>query len=314
MKGMQKIPAILFLIFIFIFPFGAEAQLVNRIKRAAERGVANAVEKKVETEAQKLAMRQLEKMFQNLYGDDFENQAGVDFSKIMSGINANVETADNYDFSGYALMEMKSTDEKGKSTDPMDIRSFFSDNASILAMEMLGNENKGKEDGKMIMIYDFDRNASVILMENDGEKSRMAYGFDFEKMSEGIKTEETEDMEENPDFKIEKTGNTKTINGYTCEEYRMDNEDATVHYWITDNPINENISIWGQNNPMINAKMKNQNHAYYQNLPKGNILEMFFESKKDKSSAEILVKEINDNETVSFVMADYQNVFQGAEK
>jgi hypothetical protein len=313
MKTLKKISPISFLIFILIFPITSEAQLLNRIKRAAERGVSNAVEKKVESEAEKIAMRQIEKALLNLYGEDFANQSGMDFSKIMSGINADVETDEAYDFSGYAVMEIKSKDEKGKAADPMEIKSFLSDDPTITAMEMQGTDN-GNSEGKMVMIYDFDRNASIILMDNEGEKTRMAYGFDFAKMSGAIPMEEMEESQDTPDYSFEKTGNTKTINGYSCEEYLMESDDATVRYWITEKPIQGNVSMWGQNNPWVNARMKNQNASNHLDLPEGNILEMFMESKTDESTAEILVKEINPNEGARFVMADYPSVFDGAKK
>lgn len=315
---MKTIFNILFVCLLLIGPFSAQAQLLNRIKQAAEKGVSNAVEKKVESESEKIAMRQMEKALQNVYGEDFANSSGMDFGKIMSGISADVETADAYDFSGFSIMEMKSKDEKGKESDPVILKSFFSADASIMAMEFEADQKKKKSDGKMIMIYDLERNATIILMDNEGEKSSMAYGFDFAKMAEGINAEgiNMEAIERDSDeidYSFTKTGKTKTINGYFCEEYLVDNEDANMHYWITEKPITGSASIWGQNNPFVNAKMKNQ-QAHYQNVPSGNILEMLFESKKDKSSAEILVKEINDNAIISFSMAEYPNALKGMGK
>ncbi|EOZ95568.1 hypothetical protein A33Q_2930 [Indibacter alkaliphilus LW1] len=281
---------------------------MNRLRNAAERGVSRAIEKTVENEAEKLAQRQLQKAFAGLYGED--GMPGVDWDKVLSGISSDVEVADQYDFTGYTVLEITGKDSKGKDMDPMKMKAFLSEDVQVMGMEVdMDQGKKKKEDGTAIMIYDFSRNASIILMESEGEKQRMAYGIDLVKISEGIEVDE-EDMPEE-DFTFTKTGNTKTINGYACEEFVMDSEDAKASYWITQQPIKGNNTFWGNENPFLTSKMKSKNQSYFSDLPKGNLMEMYYESKVDKSIVDMKVIEINDNQKQVFKMSDYPSVFAG---
>ncbi len=303
---MKNLCKLLLVIFV-VNPFLAEAQIMNRLRNAAERGVTRAVEKTVENEAEKLAQRQLQKAFEGLYGE--EGMPGMDWDKILSGISSDVEVADQYSFTGYTLLEITGKDGKGKDNDPMKMKSFLTEDVQVMGMEVDMDQGKKKKDeGTAIMIYDFARNASIILMESDGEKQRMAYGIDLAKISEGI---ESGDVEKTDDFSFQKTGNTKTISGYNCEEYISDTEEGTGLYWITKDPIQGKNTFWGNENPFLTSKMKNSNPSYFNDMPKGNLMEMNYESKLDKSIMNMKVIEINDSKKQVFNMDEYPSVFAG---
>ncbi|EKB50389.1 DUF4412 domain-containing protein [Cecembia lonarensis] len=300
------------LIFFVLIGSQADAQILRKLKDAAERGVSRAVEKRVESEMEKVAQRQLEKVFGEIYGP--EGMPGVNWEKVLSGITADVPVADAYHFTGYSVMELTGKDEKGKDIEPSQIKSFLSDNQMIIGMEIELKEQQQKE-GSSILIYDLERNASIILFENEGEKARIAYGLDFEKIAEGIEIEDTDIKEESDsDFTWQKTGRTKNILGYTCEEYVSEDEEGKATYWVTEKPIQGTSSFWGEGNPFLSAKMKQENMDYFKNMPQGNLLEMIFESKTDKSVVQMTVTEINDSAKQTFVMAEYPSAFAGMQE
>ncbi len=307
---MKNITLIL-LTFLLIFPFKTEAQLGSKLRQAAERGVTRAIEKTVENETEKIARRQLEKTFEGLYGDDVSGVPGMDISKILSGISEDVAVADSYSFTGFSTLEITGQDEKGKKMDPMTMKYFLSEDASIMGMEMNELDKKSK-DGKAIMIYDMSRNASIILFESEGEKSRMAYGFDFEKIAEGLPENVRESTDEPiEDVKFKRTGNSKTLMGYACEEFVYEDEEGIATYWITKDPIQGKATFWGASNPHLTAKMKNQNAGYFQDMPQGHLMEVNFESRKDKTNMVMKVVELNDSQKQHFEMNDYPNMFAG---
>jgi hypothetical protein len=305
---MKTSALILSLIFIFV-SFSSDAQIMKRLKDAAERGVSRAVEKRVETEMEKLAQKQLEKIFKDVYGPS--GMPGVDINKVLEGISADVPVADSYDFTGYSVMEITGIDEKGKSVEPTIMRSFLSESAMVIGMEVENEESK-KASEKIVLIYDLERNASIILLDNKGEKSRMAYGLDLAKIEEAIEEEET-DLE-NPEIKFRKTGNTKTILGYTCEEFETEDEDGKATFWVTESPIKGRNNFWGESNPFLAKRMQNQNNISFKDLPNGNMMELYFESKDDKSNMTMKVIELNDDFQQNFLMSDYPNVFAGMQE
>jgi hypothetical protein len=297
------------IIFIFLH-VSSEAQIMRRLKDAAERGVSRAVEKKVESEMEKLAQRQLEKVFRDVYGPT--GMPGVDLNKIMKGISMDVPVADSYEFTGFSVIEVTGIDAKGKPVDPAIMRSFLSENALVIGMEIENEESK-KGENKTILIYDLEKNASIILLESKGEKSRMAYGIDLNTLEEGIEDMDSE-VDENYEVSFRKTGNTRTILGYACDEFETEDGDGKATYWVTEHPIKGRSTFWGESNPYLNARMQNQKNVNFKELPKGNMMELFYSSKKDNSNMTMKVIELNDDFHQNFIMADYPNVFAGMQE
>lgn len=304
---MKTLSVFLVFFFFLVTPFSSSAQILKKIKDAANRGVSKAVEKKVETEAEKLAMRKLERAFRDIYPED--SVSGMDFGKIMSGIKADVEVESSYAFTGFSLMEITGKDEKGKDIDPIQVKSLFSTDEAFMGMEI---ENPEKREENTVIIYDFNRNATIILIDSEGQRSRMAYGFDFEKMSKGVSKTAVEDTNNLEDYSLKKTGRSKVILGYSCEEYQMENEDGTADFWISEKPIQGNNAFWGGKNPYMSKSMKNQNDRYFKDLPEGNMLEMNFQSKKDKTVSIIKVIALEENVPLVFTMDEYPSVFASA--
>ncbi|MFD2203377.1 DUF4412 domain-containing protein [Shivajiella indica] len=281
---------------------------MKRLKDAAERGVSRAVEKRVETEMEKLAQRQLEKVFRDVYGPS--GMPGVDINKVLEGISQDVAISDSYEFTGYSVIEITGIDDKGKTVEPTMMRSFLSDDALVIGMEIENEETK-KEEMKTVLIYDLERNASIILMDSKGEKSRMAYGIDLAKIEESV---ENDSISEGYEVSFRKTGNTKTILGYNCEEFETEDEDGKALYWVTDHPIKGRNTFWGESNPILAARMQSQKNINFKDLPKGNMMELNYVSKKDKSNLWMKVIELNDDSEQKFIMSDYPNVFAGMQE
>lgn len=316
----MRIYPVFFLIISFTFcTQEAQAQLLRKLKNAAEAGVSRAVEKTVEKQAQKATERQLEKAFENLYGDNDSTRTGgpdgakYDFSKIMGSINMNVETEDEYNFSGVAIVEITSIDAKGKPSDPVRFNSLLSHEADYYGIEF--TDEKQSKNEKSVIIFDHKNNATVMLMENEDERSSMAFDLDWDGMMEGINVpeEEKQDEAEIEDFKFEKSGKTKDILGYTCDEYVVVSEEVEGNYWISQSEIEGFSSFWGKNNPFVSKKLKNENTSYFEQLPEGNILEMDFLSKEDQSRTQMKMIEIDQNNSSSFDMAAYPNPMKATE-
>lgn len=310
----MKSIVLIFIISIAVFiPVDTEAQLLRRLKNAAEEGVARAVEKRVVSEVEKATQNQFEKAFGDLYSGPKGSNRTYDFSKILESVNMNVDTEESYSFKGLAEMEVTSTDSKGKSEDPARIISYLSDDDQITGMEFRDDSKKNAKE-KTVMIFDFRNNATIMLVENDEGKSSMAFGLDWQKMMEGVEDMEVEEESSDPvdwdEFKFEKTGKTKTILGYSCEEYIAKNEEMEAVYWISTTPIEGLQAFWGKNSPFITQRMQAENQEYFSKLPEGSVMEMNFVSQEDKSSTSFTMVNIDVNAATTFVMDAYPNVMK----
>lgn len=294
---------LLTLLFFIISTLDSQAQFAKQLQKAAERGVARAVERKVEIEVEKMAMRQLNKLFKDVYGtEDMEKIPGMDIGKIMASIQNDVEVDESYNFTGYSILEMTGLDEKGKPIDPVILKAYLSEDSNITGLEF--SEKDSKTSDTYVMILDFNRNISISLFENEGQKMRMAFDYDYAAMSQGVDIGDSNEGDD-PNVSFKKTGNSKNIMGYDCEEYLVETDENITRFWVTKTPIAGQASFWGQNNPFLTARMKDHNPDLFKNLPSGNMMEAFMESKKDKSIMEMKVTDLKENQPNSFLMAEY---------
>lgn len=304
MKILTKI-AFLFT-FIFFASIQAEAQFIKKLKQAASQGMENAVERKVEQEAEKMMTRQLEKQLAGLFGESGSSSPiNFNMEELMAGLGENVPTEDSYAFTGFLVMELQTKDEKGKSGDPMNMRSYLSNSSEYTGMELVDPKNPKAVTN---MIFDTKNKASILLMDNEGTKNSFAYKLDFDAVADESIEESDSSMEES-DIVVKKTGNTKSILGYECDEYSVKTEDGAGTYWITDKLIEGTNSFWSSNSPFSSSKMQEKYADHFANMPKGNFMEMDFKST-DGSEVQMKVIDIQPSATQTFQMSDYPNMMQ----
>ena len=297
----------LFLILMTLSAVPVNGQLLKKLKQAAEDGVKEAVERRVEHEVEKAVQKQTDRYMEQIFGPPTQYEGrGYDYGKMMESINMNVETEDSYSFTGYTDMEISGTNEKGKPIDPTMFRTFIDPEGQSWGIEL---ESDDKDLKRTVMIFDNHHQATIMLMEsNEGEKSRLAYGMDWSKMMEAGTDETAETMDET--FNFEKTGNTKTILGYTCDEYVTDTETYNATYWVSREPVTGYTSYWSRNNFLFNQQMKKKYSDYLDKLPEGDMMEMTYTSKEDDNVTIMKIIDINTSTQNEFVMADYKNAME----
>lgn len=259
-----------------------EAQLLKKIQNAATQGAQNAVTKKAENETNKVGNKAMEGMFGNMMEP------------------APTESA--YEFSGFMVMEIVNTDKKGKSENPVQMQYMLSKNPEFMGMAFIDPENP---ENLTTTIMDTKNQAMVILIDDGKSKSSMSMKVDYEGVQEDV-NKEAESKLENPEYKLEKTGNKKDILGYSCEEYLVITEDGEGRYWISEKPI-DGLSIFSpQSNPMISNNTMDRYTSLFSSAPMGSFMEMIFKDKEGNVT-DMKVIELNTNKAKSFTMAEYPN-------
>ncbi|MDR7130655.1 hypothetical protein J2X69_003012 [Algoriphagus sp. 4150] len=291
------------LVVVSSLSLSVEAQIMRKIQNAANRGVEKALERKVEDEASKMTERQVEKIFSDMYGDSEDRASGsIDFSKIMKGLGEPVDTEDQYDFFGHIVLEMTSRDNKGKTSDPVLFKSYLAKSSNYTGMELVDPK---KPEAMTSMVFDMKNQASIVFLENKGEKSSFAYKMDLDAIDDAVS--DHLDTLSVGDVVVKKTGKTKDILGYPCEEYHVKNEDGEGYYWVTNKAIGGYSSLWSSNNPMMSSKAQEKYAQHYKNFPKGNFMELTY-STEDAGTMEMRVIQIDESAPKSLAMAQYPNI------
>ena len=170
-----------------------------------------------------------------------EAEAAFDNEAIMSamGLTGNVEHEDVYHFNAYIQMELTTYKKNGNLDDQVLYDNYLHKEDADYAMEFRD------KDATSTIVFDTKNSAMLILTESDGDKTGFATTIDPEAWAE--EDADYEDDSGLDSYKPVKTGKTKVILGYSCDEYLVEDEGAEVHMWVSEKLGNEMRKEWMKN-------------------------------------------------------------------
>lgn len=318
---MKKITFSLIIVLITSLSFELSAQPVGRflekkMKQATQRAAQKADEEVTE-EMNKQVDKSVEKVFDDIFTSDEEtDSAGTEKSKSSSsysgdpsdpmaaammkkmGVNmapANVQ--ESYDYQGNIVMTVQSWDQDGDSEGEVNYTTHYSSKYSGFAMEFYQDNASSK------MIFDAKNGAMLILTDDGNEKTGIVTTYAVDSLGEDyyedLEEEEIEEIEDHSIYSenLKKTGRTKKIAGYKCDEYRYEDEEDEGTVWMT---TDISPDLWAR---MLTSNVFSGTTAGYYG---GFVMEM---DQTDKTSGErtyMLVKEVNENKPSSISTKGYQ--------
>lgn len=207
---MKKIASLMFIAGLLLVSGEAVSQNLNRILRKTVVEPTRRANNVVRNEAEDQAEEEAEKHITNAIMEGF-------------GIGEDVEYDSEYKFDSWFRMQITNYKKNGKVEDKVVYDSYVNKTNRTYGLQYQD------DDAKSTILFDSERYAMIILADSDGEKTGFASQFDPEILNDSV----AESAEAN-DFKPLKTGKTKKILGYTCDEYLVDDEEAEVHMWISE--------------------------------------------------------------------------------
>lgn len=206
---------IIILLAAFLIPVPVRAQLGSKLKQKLEQTVNKVTGRSDTTQAGEATT------------DEEREKRQFDMSGMLGG-NVTAEYDDTYDFKG--MMRMKTEMfNKGKPEDAMDVELWFNADKGNLGMESRTVTDEEGDSMKATAIIDGINKVMLTIAESDEGRSGVIMPV---PESEG----EVAEQGETEEASVRKTGNTRTICGYRCEEYVMtqDDGDLITKAWLTD--------------------------------------------------------------------------------
>lgn len=201
-----------------------------------------------------------------------------------------IPIGESYIFNTNVIYEMQTvSDEKPVK---MDYSLWFSpaDNYVGMAMQNLKPESdQNNQMPEMFTVLDEGHQAIIIIME----EQKMAQVMSMESIKKMAKENKEVDANENTKegYKVEKTGKTKKILGYTAEEYTSQTDEGKITYWIT-----RDLNFYQKNMFYSLNKSVGGNNFELPEYANGFMMEMYFVgTAKD-----------NTGDTMSMVIKDIQ--------
>ena len=198
------------------------------------------------------------------------------------GLTGNVDYEEEYHFNAYIQMEITTYKKNGKLDDQVVYDNYLHKEDADYAMVF-----KDKGD-KSTIIFDTKNSAMLILAESDGEKTGFATTIDPEAMADLAADYEEEEEVDMDSYKPMKTGKTKQILGYSCNEYLVEDEESEVHMWVSEKLGKEMRKEWMSNQQTFGSMFT---HAYALN---GMVLE-YEVMDKDGGKSVMQVQKIDMN-------------------
>lgn len=279
MKNAIKITSLLI---VLLCSQQSEAQFFKKLQKKIENKIERRIEKKADQKADQAldsvltdrpAKKRRKSTRPNTTSSDQESSGNFNLGEMMeAAINRKpVEYESSYAFKLTTVMEMITEQSK-----PMKMTTSYGDTAYFVQMQQ----------GTSI-ITDFKNDAMITL--NEDKKTAQALSMSlmraFDKGNQETETTNSDNIS------IKKTGKTKTIRGYRCEQYLISDTDFTSEGWFT-KEVNFNFASYAKS--MSELFKSNSSQAIVQ----GNIgfpIEMTSVTKEgDKVTVKIL--EIQENE------------------
>ena len=208
------------------------------------------------------------------------------------GLTDNVPHEEVYNFDAYIQMEISTYKKNGNLDEQMLYDNYVHKEAADYAMVFKDKDNNST------IVFDTKNNAMLILSESDGEKTGFATSVDPEAMADLAEEYAEEEEVDMDSYKPMKTGKTKDILGYKCEEYLVEDEDAEIHMWVSEELGKEIQKEWMANQQTFGAMFV---HAYAMN---GMVLEYDL-IEKDGGKTIMEVKKIDMNHSHEVDTRDY---------
>ena len=213
----------------------------------------------------------------------------------MMGGNPEIEAMlpDVYTFDHRVDMVMEGTDEKGKSDYDLDYTFFVSEKENYFGMEMDIEE----ENSESTMVFDQNHLFTFVRTPEMNVLTAMS----MDSMSADIEEDEEQGVES---YGLKKTGRTKTILGYLCEEFVMEDEEFKASYWVSRDKALEKVSLQYMSK-MMAQQNKTATIEGFDAFTSGMMLEADMKSKKDKSSYFLRVEKIHFDHKYDFSTEGY---------
>jgi len=320
---------VIIVVFLIVTGLGVKAQIIdgyvkskartaqNRAVYDADKEVDSQINKGVDNQFNKLKSKVLSKDEKPAEGEAAKTETSGEaapesnsksssrssddaMSKaIMGKMGINMTRPENmkdtYSYTGNIVMDVENWNDEGESEGVVDYTTNYSDKENGFAMVF-----KDKEKGKSIMIFDYDNLLMIILGDDGSEKNGFATPLGaYQSQPETATPAETEASKaevENYYSSFKKTGKTKTIAGYKCEEYSFEDEEDKVSYWMTTELPAE---LW--------SKMYTSNLFTSLSTGRANgfVMESDSQSKDSKQRSHMIVKEVNPKKPASISTVGY---------
>jgi Domain of unknown function (DUF4412) len=276
----------LLLVLVMILPSKSNAQgwiLRRAIDRKIEHKVDSAVDKSDKDDAK---ARQQATKNDTTKTSGTQKKGTKETGRGLFGAKIDTKYEDEYKFTGRIYMQMENYDKKD--VVKSDYYTYYNSNTLNAGIEMLPlNAKEGDKTYPTVFLFDNDNRSFMMIVETKDSKTGIISSIPSDStMVAQAKTQK----EANPEkATITKTGNSRVIAGYKCDEYKIVDaeKEGYSNVWMTkDVKLKADKKYWG--------KAGVPTYYNYPGFEGAMMLAMDSFDKNNKPTLKMETKEIND--------------------
>lgn len=298
---MRSLKSILFFSLLSILSINnLEAQLLKKLKKRVQEATEDVIAEKA---AQKVAQESGKALDSLLDIDpDYQPEYQQHLTQMMAVGSEDIPVEDTYTFNTSVIYKMTLND--GTKSSEVNYEMWFSENEPYMATQVNNQEKPDPNDmpSAVVSILDDKNQAMIILME----EQKMAQLLSMSKIKSSAMAENEAEQTDTSFKGLQKTGNTKEILGYTCDEFISENESSKLSFWVT-----TELTLF-QKNMFFNMSQSLGGNTF-EDIPaeaKGFMMEMNYEDLSSKEKSHMQVVDIK-NETKTIDLINYQRINLG---
>ncbi|MFO8002305.1 MAG: DUF4412 domain-containing protein [Marinilabilia sp.] len=312
---MKRLIQLFCLLFILSVSTTISAQgFLERVSKKASEKVEQKAEERAERKLDEKIDEGFDKAEEAVEGDkegktkskttaEERNQRRMSSMMKKMGVSSEpVPIADRYHFSSRMKMQYRNLDKKGEVLDEGEIVTYTTPGEKDFAYEFVsGTPDNMQGPAKGVFIMDYANDATIILSDEEGEKTGVVYGLKMFGEDEGddeadYVSEYEEDVEYMND-NVNKTGRTKNILGYKCEEYEFSSDEDEGNFWVTKDVKWKSRDAFGT---IFRSAM------YSHGIFNGILMESRSQDKETGEVNTMQVTEIDEKTNMTFTPGDYE--------
>jgi len=259
----MKTRTLILAVIILAMPAVSNAQLGGMLKKGANK-VLNTIGKEANKEANRQADSIAQEKARNAINNANENQVqnneqpeqndnsanqrrggGLRLGNMLGG--ADIKHSEEYTFDGRMYMQMESHDKKDVMKS--DYYIYFNQTTANAGIEFKAVAKEGDNSVPIstVMVYDNENKCFMMLIDKDGQKTGIISTIPNDSVMKA-RNAQMQNTDSKPPV-ITKTGRSRVIAGYKCDEYKIVEQDKKEYalVWMTkDLKLKADRSNWGK--------------------------------------------------------------------
>lgn len=281
----------------FLSISSTQAQILKKLKKRVQEATEDVLVDKAADKAAQETSKALDSILE--IDPDYESKVATQLQNSMTQSSEGLPVEDLYKFNTAVFYNME-FDEKDKSS-KVEYIMWFSENESYMATQVKNASSKASEKenmpASMFTVLDEKNKAMIVFME----EQKIAQLLSMDTLKELSELENESDEIDTDYTDLKKSGRTKKILGYDCEEFIAENAENKFSMWVT-----QDLDLYQKNMFFsLNESLGGKKFSHIPDEAKGFMMEMHFEDLANDEKGKMIVTKI-DKQLKSIEPSQYQ--------